>query len=223
MRRLFAESLEPAEVLLDRDAIAHAKVLRLKDGEEIELFDGRGGRAVALLEGKRARILSRSEAPSEAGLVLVMGLPKGSKCDVVVRAATELGATAIRFVTTERAVPQLDAKRAAKRAERWRRVAREAARQSERDFVPGIEAVTPLGDAIAAAPEDAGRYVCWARGGERFARRGDESWIAVGPEGGFTDAELGLFDDAGWSRLRLARHVLRAETAALAALALAGR
>lgn len=224
LRRLYVTAIpaEGALANLDDDTRRHARVLRLGEGDRVRLFDGRGGEATAVLEAEGARILERATRPEGPTLVLVQALPKGRKADDIVRMATELGATAVHFATTERSVPRLDRDRATQRLARWRKVAREAARQSERATVPEVLAPAPLDEVVARAPAEATKLVAWARGGEA-REAGEETWVAVGPEGGFSDAELAKLDAAGWARLRLARHVLRVETAAAAALAILGR
>lgn len=224
LRRLYTRLIpeEGAVASLSDDARRHLRVLRLREGERVQLFDGRGGEATAVLVAGGARVLSRTTAAEGGALVLVQALPKGRKADDIVRMATELGARAIHFAVTDRSVPRLDGERAVRRATRWATIAREAARQSERATVPEVLAPAPLAEVLARAPSSATRLVAWARGGEAHPA-GEETWVAVGPEGGFSDRELRAFDEAGWARLALARHVLRVETAAAAALAILGR
>ncbi len=224
LRRLYVVAIPPEGELatLGDDVRRHARVLRLSDGDTVCLFDGSGGEATAVLESTGARVLERTTKSEGPALVLVQALPKGRKSDEIVRMATELGATAIHFATTERSVPRIDAERAAQRVARWAKVAREAARQSERATVPGVQAPAPLAEVIARAPVEATKLVAWARGGEAY-QAGEETWVAVGPEGGFSGTELASFCAAGWARLSLGRYVLRVETAAAAALAVLGR
>ncbi|MEM1413459.1 MAG: RsmE family RNA methyltransferase [Myxococcota bacterium] len=208
-----------AALPLGAQATQHLRVLRLGPGARVTLFDGRGGLAEAtLLEGGAARIERRWEAPPDRPLGLLMGLPKGRKADDVVRQATELGATKIAFLQAARSVPTPDDARSAKRRTRWATVATEAARQAERAWTPRVAGPLTLAEALAVRGESPG-FVCGAR--QPGVRTPDaRGWVAVGPEGGFTDAELQAFADAGWASLSLGPTILRAETAALAALAL---
>jgi len=145
----------------------------------------------------------------------------------VAQKATELGVTRIIPVATERSVVRLDAERAASRAARWRKIAVEASRQCGRADAPEIDAPAPLLDALAAL----------SPGGIRLlfheAERGDTAraalasaegaaiTVAVGPEGGFAPAEVEAARGAGFRVVGFGPRVLRAETAALAALTVA--
>jgi 16S rRNA (uracil1498-N3)-methyltransferase len=184
-----------------------------------------------------------------ARVVLVQAMPKGTKSDDVVRMATELGAHAIHFALSDHAVARPDEARGSKKTARWQRIAEEAARQCERATVPEVHAPASLLEVCSRAPSEATRLVAWARGGRPIAevvrdgpRTHDanpddtaptepgtpidarpssarEVWIAVGPEGGFSDAELDALDRLEFARVTLGPHVLRVDTAALAALA----
>lgn len=228
LRRVFAADLggvTPGErVPLSKDARKHLGVLRIGEGSKLGLFDGRGRLVQGRYEGGVVVAEAIEEAPAlRPKLVLVMALPKGSKADEIVRHATELGVAEIRFVSSDHAVPKLEGGRAEKKRERWEKIAQEAARQSERLYVPQVLPLAPLGQAMEAAGEGE-RWVCWARGGEApsVVPGAEERWVAVGPEGGFSEAELRAFDAQGWRRVRLGPTVLRAETASLAALVFAG-
>ena len=232
MRRFFVSELGSigARLALPNSVQRHVAVLRLEPGEEIVLFDGSGRQARARLDGDDAANVIAIETATEAHarVVLVQAMPKGTKSDDIVRMATELGAHAIHFAHTDHAVARPDEARGSKKAARWQRIAEEAARQCERATVPEVIAPASLDEVCARAPSDAIRLVAWARGGRPLAevlstRSTDdvarETWIAIGPEGGFSDAELAMFDRHGFVRVTLGSHVLRVDTAALAALA----
>ena len=227
-RRLFFEALAlaeaGAELQLDKAARQHARVLRIKDGAPIELFDGQGRLASGALRGRSVMIDEVVERPApKRRLGLLQGLPKGAKSDDIVRMATELGATDIVFVRTERSVAF--AKDHDKKMQRWMRIAHEASRQCERLYFPDIRMHGALDEALAELPVDDTHYYAWARQandepGPARATCGANRWIAVGPEGGFSDDERSAFDAAGFCALSLGPHVLRVDTAACAALAL---
>lgn len=233
-RRLHVESLAEvtanAVVELSKATRQHAKVLRIKPGALIELFDGQGRLATAEMSDKSARILELiEEPPTERRLGLLQGLPKGSKSDDIVRMATELGATDILFVHTEHAASRSGG--GEKKAERWKRIALEATRQCERLYLPSIRLLSSLDEALIEIPTTSERYYAWARH-ERTAEetpreateRDDarDAWIAVGPEGGFADDERTKFESAGFQPMSLGPHILRVDTAACAALSLLG-
>ena len=231
-RRLFAPALPEGggEVRLDADASRHAKVLRLGAGSPLILFDGRGrmSRAVvSRVEGKT--FICRAEPSAEVTLgsprvVLVQCMPKGSKLDVIVRMATELGAAEVRLADSDNAVARLDPRKAEARLERLRRVAREAARQSERADLPTLYAPLSLDEVVSKRPPGGRALVCGARA-DRPLREvlpdgatPPELWLVVGPEGGLSLAELASLEAKGFESVSLGATILRVETAAPAAL-----
>lgn len=234
MARLF---VEPAafggEVvrLGDEDARYLTRVLRLGPGDRVTLFDGEGREAEATIEranrhGVELRVGERraTERVARPTLTLVVGLARGDKLDLVVQKATELGVHRVVPVATERAVLELDERRAESRRARWQKIAREAARQSGRADVPEIEAPTSFARAMATVGA-ALKLLFWeeARGnGLRGRLDGKEVpasiAVVVGPEGGLTAAEVEQARAAGFLVAGLGPRILRAETAALAAL-----
>ncbi len=229
-RRLYAAALpdEGGEVRLDAVATRHAKVLRLREGDPLVLFDGRGAEADAVLERLGDLLLCRAERPRLVArpgptVVLCQCLPKGGKLDDIVRAATELGVTAVHLVSSDRSVPRLDPARADKRSARLAKVAREASRQSRRNDVPDVLAPASLDEVLARAPEDAAR-IAFAPGTRKSLEEAcgarSAAWILVGPEGGLSDGELDLVRQSGFALVDLGPGVLRVETAAPVAVAL---
>jgi 16S rRNA (uracil1498-N3)-methyltransferase len=201
-------------------------VLRLRPGAEVEVFDGAGRRFRAVLGAGVLEIGALvPEDRSGVDVVLVQALAKGEKMDLVVQKATELGATRIVPLATDRAVVRLEESRSVARAERWRRIAQEASRQSGRADVPGIDAPAGWADVfslLAAEPDRRPllldpeakdlRLGAAARGVSRLL-------LAVGPEGGFSAAEKAEAAANGFVAAGLGSRVLRTETAGLAALA----
>jgi len=208
------------------DARKLTLVLRKRDGDAVHLYDSSGcafEARLAIADGRvRAHLERTIAAPSAATLdiVLAQGLPKGQKMDYVVEKATELGVSRIVPLLTERT--QGEGAREGK-SERWRRVARAAAQQCGRTGVPAIEA--PLGwpemcarfkdfDRVlvpwelAEAEPLAGRLPHLLAGVRRVA-------VAIGPEGGFTHAEIERATAAGAVTISLGRRILRTETAGL--------
>jgi len=232
-RRLCASAGLPAEggrVRLDAGASRHARVLRLREGDSVRLFDGRGGEAEARIVTLDADVmecdagaLERVEAPRPR-VVLVQCVPKGEKLDSIARMATELGVAAIHLATSERVIARPGADRALPRLERLERIVREAARQSSRAHVPDVVPHAPLAEVAARAPSDAARVIPWERSTvelETALGRGKaEAWIVVGPEGGLAEGEVRALARLGWAECSLGPTVLRVETAAPVAIAL---
>ncbi len=217
------------ELALALDVAQHLRVLRLDVGSSFVLFDGEGGEADATLtrvggndgDDVMVRVGPRRVVPPEPPLRLLLALPKGAKLEAALRMATELGVTEVRLVAAAHCVSRWDAARAAKRVARLEKIAREAARQSERATVPSIVAPMRLGEILASLPPGV-RLACLARGDdEGLASLTDEDvTVAIGPEGGFSEDEVAELRAAGFSSLRLGPHVLRFETAVPVALGL---
>jgi 16S rRNA (uracil1498-N3)-methyltransferase len=231
MTRLHLPELAAGRVEIHGAGFHHlARVLRARRGDRVVLFDGAGREADAVVEsiGDDALVLEVA-APREAitggvSITLLVGLLKGEKMDWVVQKATELGVARLVPVVTDRAVVRLDEARAGARLARWARIAAEAARQSRRADVPEIATPVTLAEALAAAPPHALRILCHEGEAAPLAgalRPTPELVIGVGPEGGFAPDEVTAARDAGFSVVGLGPRVLRAETAALAALAIA--
>ena len=211
------------ELVLSDSATRHAQVLRLRPGQSLVLFDGRGREADAqILElgpPLRCVVQSAREVPSlRPRVVLCQCVPKGGKLDRLVRATTEIGVTSIHLALSERCVARPSATAFEKLA-RLDRVAREAARQSGRATVPDVVGPARLEHVAARAPETARRLVA-APGGGPITGEADEAWIVVGPEGGLTEAELTSLERLGYERVSLGPTVLRTETAAIVGCAL---
>lgn len=225
-RRLF---LPPERIASDRAALTPEAthylrdVLRLAPGAELELFDGTGGAYPAHIEEGFAllRLGPRREARPALALRLLVALAKGDKMDLVVQKATELGATAICPFGADRSVVRLDRDRGEARAERWRRIAAEAARQCGRADAPEVAQPSSLSAALAALPAGFARFV-FHPGGEPLGAASPVPGVAavVGPEGGLSPAEVDACEAAGARRVSLGPRILRAETAAVVATAL---
>ena len=219
---------EGGELALPDELAHHAlRVLRLRDGESVILFDGKGdevaaqlsvrGKAGFALLGERRHV--NRESPLQ--VVLVQALAASDKMDWVVQKAVELGVSAIQPVQAERSVLRLSAERAEKRLVHWRQVAVSACEQSGRNCIPEVRALQGLASWLAAHRD--GSCHVLAPGGEvgftDLDRLPGPIHVLVGPEGGWTDSELAACDGAGCRRVTLGPRVLRTETAGLAALA----
>jgi 16S rRNA (uracil1498-N3)-methyltransferase len=231
--RLYLErDLSGDKLTLDeREAHYLGHVLRLKRGDELVAFNGRGTErraSIASLQRRGAELELRASVDalpaSRLELTLIQALPKSDAMDLIVQKATELGASAIVPVYTEFSVVKLDAERAERRVEHWRKIAHSACEQCGRHVPPTIAAPAELArclEALFAAdarlaldPDAAARLEGAAVSPRRVA-------AAVGPEGGFGADDWRRLDAARFDRIGLGPRVLRAETAALTVCAVA--
>lgn len=206
-----------------------SRVLRLRSGDELALFCGDGEECRAVLREVGPRGVSvgitgrfRPDTELSCRLHLAVAVLKGEKLEWVVQKATELGISKVTFLSTERTVAEPGAERWIRRRERYERIAREAAEQSGRVCLPEIGEPRALREALEAE----GPRLILAPGGGRtlldaVSEQIEGVTLLVGPEGGFTEGELALAREAGAEAVALGRRVLRAETAAIVAVALA--
>ena len=224
----------------DRAVVAGAefqhlrRVLRLAPGDGITIFDdaGREYDAVILsfaadtaaIDITRSRDVQRESALE---LTLGLGLTKGDKMDLVMEKATELGVqTVMPFVSTY-AVPKLDERKIAARTERWQKIVLSAAKQCGRTRIPKVLPLCNFRELLQHARPDTLKLMFWEREARRSLRdlqeerdKAGDVLILIGPEGGFSAEEAALATEYGFITISLGRRVLRAETAAVAALSL---
>jgi 16S rRNA (uracil1498-N3)-methyltransferase len=199
-------------------------------GDELVAFNGRGTERRASVSSlqRRGAELELGETldallESRLEITLVQALPKSDAMDLIVQKATELGAREIIPVYTEFSVVKLDAERAERRVEHWRKIAQSACEQCGRHVPPSIRAPGALPEALEPLTSADKRL---ALDLDSRARLGDAAparhlAVAVGPEGGFGANDWRRLDAAGFARAGLGPRVLRAETAAIAACAVA--
>lgn len=209
-------------VVLDPTEARHLTgALRRRPGDEIVLADGNGvvaeAKLVAIGKGRvEAEILSvrHEPEPMSEGVTLALAMIDNRAMDWAVQKAVEVGVR--RFVPMETERGQVRAKDPGGRLEHWRRVAMQALKQCRRPWAMAVTEVMPLAALVEGNSEQVGGVVADVEGstvGELPKTAGN--LLVVGPEGGFTPAEIQLFDRRGWPRLRLGPHILRAETAAV--------
>ena len=189
-------------------------VLRLWDGERVVLLTGDGSEAVCRLDGGDCVVEERRASAGEPRhrLTVVQALLKGDALDEVVRHGTEVGVAAFRLVVTERSIAR---ELSPRRLERLSSIAREAAEQSERGRIPEVHAPVPLSDAFAA-----GSVLLLERHDvERLSQLEPPRSVVIGPEGGFTPAEVAAATASGLRVAGLGPRILRSETVAVAAAA----
>ena len=215
---------------LPEDAAHHAvHVLRLRAGEDLTLFNGRGGEyagRIAAIERLRVSVelLAHLEVERESPLAvtLVQGVSAGEKMDFTVQKATELGVAALQPVVAARSTGRIAGERAAQKRAHWQRVAIAACEQCGRNRVPEVHAPLALEEYVRSAAPAGGLLLSpESQLGLREAasRLKGAATLAAGPEAGFTATEEAMLAQAGFVPVRLGPRVLRTETAALAALA----
>jgi 16S rRNA (uracil1498-N3)-methyltransferase len=215
---------QAGEVSLE-DAPAHhlARVLRLREGDALTVFDGRGGEWDAEFLGKRrVRLRSFSDVERESPLrvTLVQGVSSGERMDYTVQKAVELGIAAIQPLITKRGIVKLEGKRAEARVEHWRRVVIAACEQSGRNRIAEIRPLEEFSVFIRDLSDPAPKLLLSGQGRSiREMKVDTAAIIAAGPEAGFAPEEQSALERAGFVKASLGPRVLRTETAALAALA----
>ncbi|MBN2848093.1 MAG: 16S rRNA (uracil(1498)-N(3))-methyltransferase [Coriobacteriia bacterium] len=236
LHRFFAEEPLPENdgvLPLGEADIHHLRdVLRLSPGDEIVVVVAGAARVVRLThvsEVVSGVVLEEVPTPALPRVTLVQALVKGEKMDTVIRQATELGVTRVVPFAAERSVVRLDAAKAEARVARWRRVAAEAAKQSQRTDIPEVTTPVPAAK-VAEIPTADVVLVCWEGGsaapgiGDALstagAGAGTSVAVIVGPEGGLTPGEVDLFRSGGARVVSLGSTVLRTETAGVVATAL---
>ncbi|MCD7097398.1 16S rRNA (uracil(1498)-N(3))-methyltransferase [Stenotrophomonas sp. MMGLT7] len=220
-----------AELSLPDDAAHHlTRVLRLREGDACVLFNGDGCDYDAQLTsvGKRevrVRLTGRRELHNESPLriVLLQGIARGEKMDLILQKATELGVAGFVPVLAERTEVRLDAERGAKRLAHWQEVIASACGQSGRARVPAVQAPQPLAEAAGLLDAGALRLTLDPHGEHRLPTLQVSATmdvvVAIGPEGGWSPRDRDTLAAAGFSGLQLGPRVLRTETAGLAAIA----
>jgi 16S rRNA (uracil1498-N3)-methyltransferase len=235
--RLFVEPdrLGTDRAIVSGQALHHMKnVLKLKPGDELMVFDGCGREAVGVLEifqGETAvvRVVRDADRSTESSLELTLApcLSKGKKIDTVIEKAVELGVDRICVVTSERSVTRLADDAAAKRVERWRRIAVSAAEQSGRTQIPIVERIRTFQEFCASKSDDTLGLMFTANAAPDPAGTLRQRYpntrkviTLVGPEGGFSDAEISTATSYGFIPVGLGPRVLRTETAGIIAAAI---
>jgi len=230
-RRFFVDQVRNGQAEIAGEEAQHlARVLRVEPGQRYEISDHRDVYLAEIETARKSRVVFRTieklaPPPPQATIVLLAALIKFDHLEWMIEKATELGVDTILPFPAARSERGLEIA-ARKRIERWRRIALEASQQSRRAFLPTVELVAGLEDAVATAAdhrclldEDPGAEPL-AASLPAARRTSDRIAIVAGPEGGWTDAERDRFAAAGWTRVSLGPRILRAETAALAALAI---
>lgn len=238
MQRFFVTPDQVGEdkIRIQGSDVNHMKnVLRMRPGEEVMVSDGNnrqyrcrvedypdGEAVLAILEAG----LVDTELPSR--IYLFQGLPKQEKMELIVQKAVELGVCQVIPVQTRRCVVKLDAKKAAKKVQRWQQIAESAAKQAGRGYIPVVSEVMTFQEALAFSETLDIRLIPYelADGMEGTRkildgiRPGQSVGIFIGPEGGFEKEEVSRAVEAGAMPITLGKRILRTETAGIAVLSI---
>ncbi len=234
MHRFFIPQLYSEEMYIEGvDAWHISKVLRMQPREKLQIVSDDGVSAVAEIASiDRERVyvrclekLAESHEP-QVKLVLAQGLTKGEKMDFIVQKAVEMGAYSVVPVAMEHSVVRLEGAKAAKKVERWQKIAESAAKQSKRDIIPQVQPVQSMAQMLADNNFQTKiiAYECEDKISLKAALQAAEAGdiqkllLIIGPEGGISEHELELAKAAGAVPVSLGRRILRAETAGLVAI-----
>jgi 16S rRNA (uracil1498-N3)-methyltransferase len=238
MPRLFVpkESIQGPRGIVRGGELHHLRrVLRLTPGDAITIFDDAGDEHEAVIrafgpESAEVQIVRSYAAHRESSLdlTLALGLTKGDKLDFVLEKTTELGLRRMIPFTSAYSVVKLDPAKAAKRRERWQRIALSAAKQSGRTRVPEVLPLCAFREVLDQTWPDTVKLLFWEKEARQSLRQVqgkraqvEAVLIGIGPEGGFSIEEAGEAEARGFELVSLGRRILRAETAAVAAVSLA--
>ncbi|MBV8975611.1 MAG: 16S rRNA (uracil(1498)-N(3))-methyltransferase [Sinobacteraceae bacterium] len=236
LTRVYVDTaLEPgADLTLPQGAASHLlRVLRLRPGAALTLFNGRGGEYLARIErvqrtevtvavGEHQAIERESPLP----LTLAQGVSRGERMDLVVQKATELGVSRLVPVLTERSIVRLDDEQSDRKSSHWRSIAIAACEQCGRNRLPTVALPARLREFLAEPAGDTMRLLLSPSAERRLEdvpRPAAGAAVLIGPEGGLSDSEHADAQAAGFIGVNLGPRVLRTETAAIAALTLLQR
>lgn len=235
MHRFFVPQLYNEEMYIEGvDARHISKVLRMQPGTQLQIVSDDGVSAMAeitAIDSERVTVrclekLAESHEP-RVKLVLAQGLAKGEKMDFIIQKAVEMGAYSVIPVAMEHSVVRLDGAKAAKKVERWQKIAESAAKQSKRDIIPEVQPVQSMAEMLAKCNCQTKiiAYECEDRLSLKAALKAAEEaggiselLLIIGPEGGISEGELEQARQAGAVPVSLGRRILRAETAGLVAI-----
>ena len=233
MTRFFVspEEMQPGFLVLTGENAAHAKVLRLKNGEEVLVCDGMGNECLCTVSdvspGQISLVVnSRQESTSEAKVhaSIYVAFPKADKLEHVIQKATELGAREIVAFPSARCISKPDDKSLKKKLDRWQKIAASAAEQSGRGLIPQVIALGSYQEALHRATQ-ADKAILFYENERATTLRmaleaGEYQTISLmtGPEGGLENSEVEKAKDAGMQICTLGSRILRCETAPLCAL-----
>ncbi len=236
LTRVYVDAaLEPgAHVALAGSASGHlTRVLRLRPGAMLTLFNGQGGEYAASIErvqGGEVTVAIGEHQPVEREspflLTLAQGVSRGERMDLVVQKATELGVSRLVPVLTERSIVRLDDAQSDRKSSHWRAIAIAACEQCGRNRLPEVALPSQLRQFLRQPAGESVRLLlspAATRRIEDVPSPAGGATVLIGPEGGLSDEEQALAEAAGYTAVNLGPRVLRTETAAIVALTLLQR
>lgn len=233
MTRFFVapEEINRNFVVLTGENAAHAKVLRLKNGEQVMICDGQGSECVCTVSdvspGQISLVVNsvqKSAAEPAVKVSVYMAFPKSDKLEHVIQKATELGAYEIVAFPSDRCISRPDAKSLQKKQERWQKIAASASEQSGRGHIPEVITLGSYSEAISRAIQADKAILFYENEHATTLRMALETGsyqsvsLLTGPEGGLEEAEVEKARQAGMEICTLGSRILRCETAPLCAL-----
>jgi 16S rRNA (uracil1498-N3)-methyltransferase len=238
MYQFFVEprQVQGQQIFIEGSDVNHIRnVLRMKAGERVRVSDNSGKAYICHIQEIAKEVVTAAiDAVDELGtelpnrIILFQGLPKADKMELVIQKSVELGVAEVIPVAMKNCVVRLDDKKAAAKVSRWQAIAESAAKQSKRTIIPEIHEPVGWKEALNLAkildimlvPYENERGMEFTRSTINRIAPGQSVGILIGPEGGFSDAEIADTDALGFHRISLGRRILRTETAGLAALAM---
>lgn len=208
-----------------------ADVMRLKVNDRVITFDGTGKEYAGVIKeaGKKSVLIEvtgirETAATKSPRTTLIQAIPKREKIEYLIEKATELGVGSIIPVFTDRTIPDWDADKMASRTVRWRRIAREASKQCGRLDIPDIPDIAQFSDILKDKNMSGLKLIAALQDGAEPIRmalkgfKGEQIYVAIGPEGDFTPGEVRIAVGCGFKPVSLGQRVLKSDTAGLFAL-----
>jgi len=230
-------NIQNNKITLEGDDLKHLRqVLRLKPGDTILVFDGSGVEYEAnilTLEKSSAlaeiKAVFQTETEPKTRITLFQGLPKGEKMDLIIQKGVELGVHRIIPVITKRTVVKLNKTDREKKAERWSRISKEAAKQCRRAYVPEVTEPITFDDALIKTKSFGAALLLYENEGKKCLKETLKCYninkirdiaLFVGPEGGFAHQEVKKCTNIGCDIVSLGKRILRVETATISVLSI---
>jgi 16S rRNA (uracil1498-N3)-methyltransferase len=221
---------------LGQDNLKYLKqIMRLKQGDRINIFDGFGREFEAEIKSYSAKTvlikMGKIIPVSSKGIkiTLAQAIPKAKKMDVIVKSAAELGADVIIPFAAARSISHITDEKSSLKVARWQKITREAARSSHSSHITEVSKVSAFSDILSCASPNALKLIFWEEESQKTIKdvltdettaTAKEFFIVVGPEGGFSKDEIMKTEEAGFVSVSLGRQILKVETAVTAILSI---